>query len=75
MNYTNQILNNVGVYDVVSSKEEKIHEELFNKALSEFKEQNKEYYEQNRDKIKEYRDKMNITFITPSLYDGCEMNW
>ena len=43
MNYTNQILNNVGVYDVVSSKEEKIHEELFNKALSEFKEQNKEY--------------------------------
>lgn len=43
MNYTNQILNNVGVYDVVSSKEEKIHEKLFNKALSEFKEQNKEY--------------------------------
>ena len=30
--------------------------------------------ERLRDKIKEYRDKMNITFITPSLYDGCEMN-
>ena len=30
--------------------------------------------ERLRDKIKEYRNKMNITFITPSLYDGCEMN-
>lgn len=37
MNYTNQILNNVGVYDVLSSKEENIHKELFNNALSKFK--------------------------------------
>lgn len=37
MNYTNQILNNVGVHDVLSSKEEKIHNELFNNALSKFK--------------------------------------
>ena len=37
MNYTNQISNNVGVYDVLNSKEEKIHKELFNNALSKFK--------------------------------------
>lgn len=40
MNYTNQILNNVGVYDVLSSKEESIHKELFNNALSKFKLEN-----------------------------------
>ena len=40
MNYTNQILNNVGVYDVLSSKEENIHKELFNNALSKFKLEN-----------------------------------
>lgn len=37
MKYTNQILNNVGVSDVLSSKEENIHKELFNNALSKFK--------------------------------------
>ena len=37
MNYTNQISNNVGVYDVLNSKEEKIHKELFSNALSKFK--------------------------------------
>ena len=43
MNYTNQILNDVGVYDVLISKEENIHKELFNNALSKFKEEHKEY--------------------------------
>ena len=43
MNYTNQILNDVGVYDVLISKEEKINKEIFNKALSKFKEEHKEY--------------------------------
>ena len=37
MKYTNQILNNNGVSDVLSSKEENIHKELFNNALSKFK--------------------------------------
>ena len=43
MNYNNQILNDVGVYDVLISKEENIHKELFNNALSKFKEEHKEY--------------------------------
>lgn len=41
MNYTNQILNNIGVDDVLNSKEENIHRELFNNALSKFKLENK----------------------------------
>lgn len=40
MKYTNQILNNVAVPDVLSSKEEKIHAKLFNDALSRFKSEN-----------------------------------
>ena len=42
MNYTNQLLNNIGVPDVLNSKEENIHKELFNNALSYFKEATKE---------------------------------
>lgn len=37
MDYTNQILNNVSISNVLNSKEEKIHKELFNNALSRFK--------------------------------------
>ena len=40
MDYTNQILNNVSVSNVLNSKEEKIHKELFNNALSRFKTEN-----------------------------------
>lgn len=57
MDYTNQILNNVGVYDVLNSKEEKIHKELFNNALSKFKTANN--YSDEEYSFVEYRTSKN----------------
>lgn len=63
MNYTNQILNNnVSVSNVLNSKEEKIHNELFNNALYKFKSENN--YSDNSYSFIEHR--ISTDYLQPS---------
>lgn len=62
MNYTNQILNNVKVSNVLNSQEEKIHKELFNSALSKFKLENN--YSDKEYSFVEYR--VSTNYLEPS---------
>ena len=62
MNYTNQILNNVKVSNVLNSQEEKIHKELFNSALSKFKLENN--YSDKEYSFIEYR--VSTNYLEPS---------
>ena len=66
MNYTNQLLNNIGVPDVLNSKEENIHKELFNNALSYFKEATKEKNDYSDEKYSFVEYRVSNDYLQPS---------